>query len=208
MSNPYESQELLAQYLCSTTAQPAKFSLGPWAQATLSIMPFAPYQNPLPNTHFLPTHALSISDAQSGAPPSSFQKAARKWSASTSPTASSMPQSASGPQANTPTATSSKEKSPQTPSLKCPRAHIPSDPLPTRRCDGFARSPRTIRCRSGRQSHLSTARPYESSWSAYQGYSILAVCFILNTPLTWLEEFTPEINWIGGTPEGGETLPA
>ena len=30
---------------------------------------------------------------------------------------------------------------------------------------------------------------------------------ILNTPLTWLEEFTPEINWIGGTPEGGETLP-
>ncbi|MGB0371463.1 MAG: putative 4-mercaptohistidine N1-methyltransferase [Opitutales bacterium] len=30
---------------------------------------------------------------------------------------------------------------------------------------------------------------------------------ILNTPLTWLEEFTPEINWIGGTPESGETLP-
>ena len=30
---------------------------------------------------------------------------------------------------------------------------------------------------------------------------------ILNTPLTWLEEFTPEINWIGGTPETGETLP-
>ena len=30
---------------------------------------------------------------------------------------------------------------------------------------------------------------------------------IINTPLTWMEAFTPEINWIGGTPETGETLP-